>query len=229
MKCFKRNELYSEIRDPQPSYFLLQGDFRTYVRYYLTATISIPWYAYLIFAAMILGVIMVGEWVLALIILGVCILIILGLALFTASSFQKIADKGTYIGFDENGVGYWVPVQDAEEDEEDKEDDDEGKIYVNLAVSAPWYELDEIKVFDSFLMFKFVSTSELGLVFVPLESIENAGVNVDEALENILAYWKQHAQDKPVGQKDRRLIWVIIVIAILALRFILKYLKYSNV
>ena len=138
---------------------------------------------------------MVGEWVLALIILGVCILIILGLALFTASSCQKIADKGTYIGFDENGVGYWVPVQDAEEDEEDK----------------------------------FVSTSELGLVFVPMESIENAGVNVDEALENILAYWKQHAQDKPVGQKDRRLIWVIIVIAILALRFILKYLKYSNV
>ena len=122
-----------------------------------------------------------------------------------------------------------MPVQDAEEDEEDKEDDDEGKIYVNLAVSAPWYELDEIKVFDSFLMFKFVSTSELGLVFVPMESIENAGVNVDEALENILAYWKQHAQDKPVGQKDRRLIWVIIVIAILALRFILKYLKYSNV
>ena len=75
---------------------------------------------------------MVGEWVLALIILGVCILIILGLALFTAFSFQKIADKGTYIGFDENGVGYWVPVQDAEEDEEDKEDDDEGKIYVLL-------------------------------------------------------------------------------------------------
>ena len=106
MKRFKRNELYSEIRDPQPSYFLLQGDFRTYVRYYLTDTISIPWYAYLIFAAMILGVIMVGEWVLALIILGVCILIILGLALFTASSFQKIADKGTYIGFDENGVHY---------------------------------------------------------------------------------------------------------------------------
>lgn len=226
MKRYTRNELYSEIRDPQPQYFLLEGDFWTYVRYYLTASFAIPWYAYLIFAAMFIGVIVVGEWVIALIILGAWLLFILGLVLFTASSFRKIADEETYIGFDENGVGYWVPdSKDEDEGEEDENEDEEGKIHINLAISAPWYELDAIKVFDSFLMLEFVATSELGLIFVPLASIEYAGMNVDETTENILAFWKQNAQDKPVGQKDRRLLWIIILIAILALRFILKYLK----
>ena len=227
MKCFKRNELYSEIRDPQPSYFLMQGTFWEYVRYYLSASLAIPWYAYIVFAAIFLGILIAGEWLVALIVLGFFALFIFGVALYTAFSYRKMAEVGAYVGLDENGVGYWVPAA-ANEDESEADKDEEEDIRINLAISSPWYELDEIKVFDSFLLFKFVSTSQLRLVFVSVESIEYAGMNVDEAVENILAFWKQYAHDKPVDQKDRRFLWIIIVIGIIALRFILKYLKHGN-
>ena len=115
----------------------------------------------------------------------------------------------------------------AEPDEDDAvfflkvEQDEDGNDTMKFAVGSPWYELNEFLVFDSFMAFRFVKTSELGLVFVPLNPEEDN----NDKLENILAFWKQRAHEKPVGQKDRRLIWFIIFIALCALKFILKYLK----
>ena len=211
MKRYKRNELESGIREPQPQYLILEEDLWASIRYYLTDIFAIPWYAYILYAAIFAGVIIVGEWGIALILLALMALVFWGLALWVATSFRKIANIGTCVGFDENGVGYWVPTDGT---------DEEGNTLYNLSVASPWYELNEIKVFDSFMVLHFVRTSELRLVFVPLTSIDNE----EEVIENILAYWKQNAQDKPADTKDRRLLGIIIFIVIIALRFILKYL-----
>ena len=211
MRRYKRDKLESNLRDPQPQYFPLEENLWDLVGYYITDTFAIPWYAYIFYAAIFAGVFLVGEWVVALITLALFTLIIFGSALWAATSLRKLAKIGTYIGFDENGVGYWVPSD---------ETDEEGYKLYYLSVVSPWYELNEIKVFDSFMVLHFVPTSELRLVFIPLTSIDD----MDEAMENIIAYWKQDAQDKPVGKKDRRLLWIIIIIVIVALKFILKYL-----
>lgn len=214
MKHYTRNEIYSEIRDPQPQYFLLEGDFWEYVRYYFVATFHAPWYAYVIFIAIIVGVAFLREWLVAVLTIGFFIFLICGAAFYSAYAFHKLVKVGTYVGFNEDGVGYWVP----------NGQDEDGDEIIKYTVGSPWYELDEINVFDSFIVMRFVGTSKLRLVFIPLNSEEDN----NDKLENILAFWKQGAQDKPVGQRDRRLIWIIIAIAMIALKFILKYLKTIN-
>ena len=194
----------------------MEEDFWTSVRYDLTTTFAIPWYAYLILAVIFAGAIIAGEWLVTLIMLGVLIIAMFGSALVMASSYQKIAKIGAYIGFEEDGVKYLVP---------DGEEDEDGKIHVIITTSAPWYELDEIKIFDSFMVLCFVRTSELDQVYVPLASIDN----IDHAMENILAYWKQNAQDKPTGKIDRRLLLLIIVIVSTILKLIFKYFNVSSI
>jgi len=212
MKHYTRKEIYSEIRDPQPQYIFLEGNFWEYVRFYLIATLSMPWYGYIVIVAVLAGIVIIGDWIVALIACGLFMLIIFGQALYSAFNIRKLVDIGACVGFDADGVGYWVPTGEQDED---------GNDTMKFAVGSPWYELNEFLVFDSFMAFRFVKTSELGLVFVPLNPEEDN----NDKLENILAFWKQRAHEKPVGQKDRRLIWFIIFIALCALKFILKYLK----
>lgn len=212
MRHYKRNELYSELRNPQEQYFHLEEDFKKSILYYLIDDFSIPWYAYLFFVALFGAVAIFADWKIALIVFGILLILPIITSLSVASSYRRMAKVGTYVGFDEDGVGFWAPTGEADED---------GNVLINMAVKSPWYELNEMKVFDSFIVLHFVSTSEMPVVFIPTDKI----YDVEGTVENILAYWKNNAQDKPVDQKDRRLIALGIIIAIFLLRIFLKFLK----
>lgn len=212
---YTRKEIYSEIRDPQPLYYPLEGSFWEFVRYYMIATLAMPWYGYLVMVAVLAVLAFVGELVVALMVCGLFVLLVVGKALYSAHTFHELVKVGTYVGFSEKGIGYWVPTGEQDED---------GDVTIRYAVGSPWYELNEIKVFDSFVILKFVATSELGIIIMPFLP----DYDYSDWSDNTLAFWKQNAQDAPSDQKDRRLIWFIIVIAIVALKFILRYLKAVN-
>ena len=215
MKRYSRKEIYSEIRDPHQQYVPLEGSFWDFVRYEMIFELTLPWYVYLVVVAIFVGMVFAGEWIIALLAYGFIVLLMIGKALFSAHMFHKMVKIGTYVGFDEKGVSVWIPTGEQDED---------GNKVIEYAYGSPWYELNEIMIFDSFVVFNFVSMSELDNFFMPFLS----EYDFKDWSDNTLAYWKQGAQDKPVGQKDRRLIWLIICIASFALKFLFKYLKALN-
>ena len=226
MKKYKRHSFVPECNNPEPLLFHPESDFGDAFKHDLIDSCSCnAWWEYLLWGSLLvilLVVIYLGvAWWAALILIGVIVLSAAGSALSTAWMYQKLNAADATICVDEEGVHYAVAVPE-DNDGRMRDDIPDGEnITVRKATSSSWQELNEIRVFDDFITLHFVPTSKLRLVFIPMDVDQE---HKDEYINNILAYWHQNADNIPQGF-DRRLLYVLLFIALIALRFTLKFIR----
>lgn len=211
MKRFTRKSIDTNCKHPQGMFWQIEGNFSSSLKYHLTYSFVFPWYGYLFIAAVCVGFSFVIDWWIVLFAVAVVGVAKLGAALYTASTFTKLAKAGLGVNIDEDGIFYATPQNDA---------DDEGNMKIQVSAGSSWYELNEIRVYKHFIVLKFVPTSQLRIVFIPLT---NEDFNLDYYLDQILGFWKQKAQDKPQGQFDTRLIYILLIVALFAFKFLHHY------
>lgn len=181
--------------------------FPQYFRYYLQSLFAWPWYGYILFGGVIGLCSLLFDFSSMLIGMGIVVLIYIGAALVAAHAFSKMAKNETYAGISDKGVCYMV---------EQVDDDGDGTHWVEVS-GASWYEVNLVCVFRNFVMIKFVPTSELGVVIIPIS-------NTELFKNDILSFWQRHSEEAPRGERDKRLLWVLIVIGLVVLRAVLKML-----
>ena len=216
MKKYKRHSFVPECNNPEPLLFHPESDFADAFKHYMIVTLSHAWWEYLLICLVFAAIFTFAGWMVALITIGVLVLMSIGIALYTAKMYTDLNESDATICVDEEGVHYAVVVPE-DNDGLTLDDIPEGEnISVRKATSSSWQELNEIRVFDDFITLHFVPTSKLRLVFIPMDVDQE---HKEEYTNNILAYWHQNADNIPQGF-DRRLLYVLLIIALILLRFI---------
>ena len=216
MKRYARRNIESNCRDPKPLSFYLESDYTASLRYCLKNELGYPWYEYVLIIAFFVGVSFLVEWWVVPALVGLMVVGGLGLELYVAYTFRKLALSDIEVYIDEDGVQYVAP---------NGEEDEEGNKKLIILNNAPWNELDEIKVFSDCIVLTFLPTSNFGIMYIPIGEIESQ--KVDYIIEQMLGFWRQHSQDKPKGKSDQRLSWIfitVVTIAIFAFNFIRHFI-----
>lgn len=218
MKSYKRHAFKPECNNPKPILLYPNSDFRESFKHYLTNSLSHAWWEYMIIGIVIV-VGCVVNWIITVSVVGVLFLSLLGVALYTAKIYRDLYLEEAAITINEEGVHYAVVLP---EDNEGLTLDDipEGEeISVRNVSTSTWQELNEVRVFDDFVVLRFVPTSKLRIVFIPMDEEHK-----DQYVENILAYWHDNADNIPEGI-DKRWLYVLIIIAFVALKYLIR--KYA--
>lgn len=210
MEIYRRHKFEYERCTPNPFVFAPETNFWRSFRNYLCAMLVWPWWYYLLFALlMVVPAVMVG-WQYVLMGIGILVLFFVLAGLYTAKTYRDMAE-GVGIVIDKEGISYSVVIP-TEDDEDEAEDD---KVCVQNVSTSTWQELNEVRVFKDFVVFKFVPTSKLRIVFMRLPDDEDKAYHIN----NILAFWDAAADDVPRGM-DRRLLYLLIFVGILVLKFL---------
>lgn len=214
MISYKRHQFRSERCEPRPMSFEPESDFGTSFKNYLKDRFTIPWYGYAVFAIMIAVTCFFAGWT---VILILCIIPIgyVCAALYTAKVYRDLYMADSTIVVDEEGVHYAVVLPEDNDGLTRDDIEDQGKITVRYTSSSAWQELNEIRVFDDFIVLRFIATSKLRIVYIPMANEEYK----DEQLNNILAYWDAAADNVPKGF-DRRLLLFILIVVMIVLKFL---------
>lgn len=210
MEIYRRHKFEYEKCTPTPFVFDPETKFWRSFRNYLCGTLVWKWWHYLLFALlMVVPAVMVG-WQYVLMGIGIFVLFIVLAGLYTAKIYRDMAEDAAIV-IDETGISYSLVIP-TEDDEDEPEDD---QVRVQTVSTSTWQELNEVRVFKDFVVFKFVPTSKLRIVFMPLPDDENKAYHIN----NILAFWDAAADDIPEGT-DRRLLYLLIFIGIFVLKFL---------
>ena len=139
----------------------------------------------------------------------ICILLFASFSSIIHPSSKYSGTKGIMLP-SASGSGSGLTLDDIPEGEE---------ISVRNVSTSTWQELNEVRVFDDFVVLRFVPTSKLRIVFIPMDEEHK-----DQYVENILAYWHDNADNIPEGI-DKRWLYVLIIIAFVALKYLIR--KYA--
>ena len=193
--------------------FDVEGRFWVSLRYFMIESYKIPWYIYILLLILLIFIAIYIRWWVAPAFMGLLVLVDLSAGIVTAFSDQKIAKLGGAIGISDKGIEYLISESEPYE---------EG-LYTAYSVDdtlVPWYEVEEIHVFKTFIVIKCLRISKQDTFFIPTEDISD----IDYYVEQILAFWKQAAYVNPSGHYDKRLLLIFIAIVMLGVEFLYRYL-----